>query len=235
MFVKPAWLVAFLALAFWAEASAGPSRWSDWEHGASGYRQAQAAAELSGDPLVVYFHTDWCPWCRKLNERYLRKYSVRSALANVRKVEVNPERGAAEKALFERYGGGGYPSLYVELPGSGQRPTKLSPFSGGKEQSLTAFTKSFQTAVTYQYNRWAHQLYGVGDYVKSERMIDKALASDSRNVYSNYFKGRLLHRRGYERRDWDITRQAKAAYERALAVDPNHKPSRDGLDALGDL
>ena len=226
-------MIALLALC--GQAFAGPSSWWDWEHGAAGHRQAQEAAERSGDPLVVYFHADWCPWCKKLNERYLRSGSVESALDGMEKVEMSPEKGGSEEALFERYGATGYPSVYVLVPGSGQSPDKLSPFRGGKEQPVDDFAQSIRKAAASQYSRWAHRLEGSGNDDRAMRMLEKALALDSRNFYPHYLQGVILHKKGHQERDKATLRRAKAAYQRALELDPGHGGSRKGLKALADL
>ncbi|MCA1805460.1 MAG: hypothetical protein LC646_09035 [Xanthomonadaceae bacterium] len=129
--------LAFILGACLASPALGqPSAWSDWRHGAQGHTQALSSAERAMEPMVVYFHTDWCPWCRKLNERYLRHGQVRDVLSGMQKVEINPEQNSAGKALFGKYGGKGYPSFYVQIPGSGEPTMKISPFKRSGEQSL---------------------------------------------------------------------------------------------------
>ena len=87
--------VLILGLVLSSPALAQPAAWSDWQHGARGHAQALSAAERAMEPLVVYFHVEWCPWCRKLNDRYLRTGDVRNTLSRMQKVEINPEQDAS--------------------------------------------------------------------------------------------------------------------------------------------
>jgi tetratricopeptide (TPR) repeat protein len=231
-----AWYLAFiLAFALSSPAVAQPSTWSDWRHGVSGHTQALSAAERSDDPLVVYFHVDWCPWCRKLNERFLRNGQVRDTLSRMQRVEINPEKGRSDEALFKKYSGKGYPSFYVLVPGSGEPPVKLSPFKKSGEQSLAEFSDRIQAAVSGHYDRWAHRLHQGGDHARSLEVLERSLAFNPRNVYAHYLQGLINHRIGHEQRDIGLMHKAKTAYERALSLDPGHAGSRKGLDALRNL
>lgn len=229
-------LAAALVLIASATAFAQPAGWSDWRHGGGGHGQAESAAERSGEPMVVYFHTDWCPWCQKLNERYLRTGPLRDVLGKMQKVELNPERDGAAKALFSRYGGGGYPAFYVLVPGSGERPVKLSPFSRSKtDQTPAEFAARIRDTATGQYNRWAQRLHRAGDTTGALEVTERSLAFNPRNAYAHYLQGLVHHQSGHERRDVAALHRAKAAYERALALDPGHGDSRKGLEALRNL
>jgi tetratricopeptide (TPR) repeat protein len=231
-----AWCLSFiLAFTISSPAVAQPSAWSDWRHGVSGHTQALSAAERADDPLVVYFHVDWCPWCRKLNERFLRNGPVRDVLSSMQRVEINPEKGRSEEALFRKYSGKGYPSFYVLVPGSGERPVKLSPFRKSGEQSVSEFSSRIEAAVTGHYDRWAHRLQQGGDHARSLAVLERSLAFNPRNAYAHYLRGLIHHKDGHEQRNMDYLRMAKASYERALALDPGHSGSRKGLEALRKL
>ena len=229
------WLFLVLVFALSSPAVGQTSTWSDWRHGASGHSQAQSAAERSMEPLVVYFHVDWCPWCRKLNERYLRQGPVRDTLSRVQKVEINPEQGTAERALFNRYGGKGLPSFYVLVPGSEEAPVKISPFKRSSEQSLAEFSAAIQNTVTTHYNRWALRLERGNDRTRALEVLERSLKFDPRNAYAYYLQGLIHHKTGNEQRNMELMHKAKVAYERALALDPDHAGSRQGLDMLRNL
>ena len=228
-------LALMLAMMLSSTTLAQPVGWSDWRHGASGHSQALSAAERSMDPLVVYFHVDWCPWCRKLNERYLRQGPVRDTLSRIQKVEINPEQGTAERTLFNRYGGKGLPSFYVLVPGSEEAPVKVSPFRRSSEQSLAEFSAAIQNIVTTHYNRWALRLERANDRTGALEVLERSLTFDPRNAYAYYLQGLIHHKTGNEQRNMELMYKAKAAYERALALDPEHAGSRQGLDRLRNL
>jgi hypothetical protein len=95
-----------------------------WYEDAGGWAAAVRQQTYQHVPILLYFRTDWCPHCRTL-DGLLDDYAVRSRLNAVIKVRVNPDHGAAEKALFEgAFGGGGFPRLYL-VPDGGS-PTPLS-------------------------------------------------------------------------------------------------------------
>ena len=231
-FPSPKHMLIILAVFLTDPASAQPASWSDWRHGASGHGSAISAAERSGTPLVVYFHTDWCPWCRKLNEQYLRKGVVRDVLSRMERVEVNPEIAKKESALFREYGGNGYPSFYVLVPGSGEKPVKLSPFRKSGAQAPDEFSRRIQDAVSRQYDRWAHRLYKTGDRVGATDVLQKSLAFNQRNAFAHYLQGMIHHQDGNDRRDLALIDKARASYTKALELDPSHVGSRKGLEAL---
>lgn len=105
-----------------------------WFHGAAGYAKAVELQRELKLPLVVYFYTDWCGYCRALDNQYLPSAPVQDYLRGVVKVRINPEHGRAELALSKRYGISGYPSFFVMRQPT-TRPVKVHPF--GKTGNLT--------------------------------------------------------------------------------------------------
>jgi len=98
-----------------------------WLHGAAGYARAIELQKELNVPLVVYFYTDWCGYCRTLDNKYLPSVPVQDYLRGVVKVRINPEHGQAERALSTRYGINGYPAFFVMRHPS-TRPVNLNPF-----------------------------------------------------------------------------------------------------------
>ncbi len=84
-----------------------------WYEDASGYQDAVAEARDTHKPMTVYFRTDWCPYCRRLDSELLSSGPVIAYLRSVVKVRINPEAGAVEREIARRYGVTGYPSLYL--------------------------------------------------------------------------------------------------------------------------
>ncbi len=121
-------LVCFLGL---APAIAFAS--DDWLEGASGYDAGRNEAISSHKPMVVYFYTDWCPYCRRFSKQVLSSASVQKALSSFVKVRINPEKGEREIALARRYEIDGYPSVYFENPASGQSPEEVMNFARSAE------------------------------------------------------------------------------------------------------
>jgi thiol-disulfide isomerase/thioredoxin len=103
-----------------------------WQEGAGGYQTASRLATERGAPLLVYFHTEWCGYCKQM-ERDL--FPKTPKLREVVKVRLDPERSSEEQQLAYRYGVHGYPSLFLERGGGGAR--RLMPFrqiNGGWSQ-----------------------------------------------------------------------------------------------------
>jgi thiol-disulfide isomerase/thioredoxin len=90
-----------------------------WLLDVSGFELASKYALEENRFVTLYVYTDWCPWCRRLDREVLSSSDVQNCLARSAKVKVNPEHGAAEKALAQRFGVTGYPSLYRYDPASG--------------------------------------------------------------------------------------------------------------------
>ncbi len=103
-------------LASQAQAAGRQGPPSSWREGAAGYRQASAEAAQLQRPLLVYFRTDWCPYCRELERELLSSGEVETYLRQLSRVRVNPEAGADEDRLARAYGVDGYPALFLRTP-----------------------------------------------------------------------------------------------------------------------
>jgi len=124
----------------------------DWEHGASGYSNALSWAEEEGLPLIVYFHTDWCGWCKKLDAEYLATDRMKAFLEGIPKVEINPDRGRSEKALAEKtYDVTGYPYFAVYIPSNGSNPLRVHPFKKNGHLSIDQFIQAIEDAIDSGY------------------------------------------------------------------------------------
>ncbi len=71
--------------------------------------KALAVAEREGKLVMVDFYTDWCGWCRKLDETTFTDPAVRQALGQLVAVKLDAERGGRDAA--RRYRVAGYPTL----------------------------------------------------------------------------------------------------------------------------
>ena len=98
-----------------------------WLNGADGFAKAMDARRGTSDALLLYFYTDWCPYCRRLNNEILSSDVAQQYIEHVVAVRINPEHGEREKAISDTYGVTGYPSVFVLPPGADQ-PRKISPY-----------------------------------------------------------------------------------------------------------
>ena len=106
--------LAILLLSTLAEsAEAAEMDFSHWLEDGAGYEAAMKTHEADARPVVVYFRTDWCPYCRQFEDALLEVPEVIEEMKKMVLVRVNPENGDAEMQLAARYGVSGYPAMFV--------------------------------------------------------------------------------------------------------------------------
>ena len=111
-------------------AAAGAALDDQWLYNASGYNRAVELQRELKVPLIVYFYTDWCPYCHELDASYLPTPVVQDYLRGVVKVRINPESGPAEREIADRFNVTGYPRFYV-IRNPSAIPKNLQPFRRG--------------------------------------------------------------------------------------------------------
>ncbi|MEW5980041.1 MAG: thioredoxin family protein [Acidobacteriota bacterium] len=103
-----------------AKPAKGQGRSLKFQH-ASGYQEALRQQKSSGKPMALYFYTDWCGYCARLERNVLSQPEVQQYLnEKTLYVSVNPEHGEDEDELFANFGGIGFPTFLILVPG--QRP-----------------------------------------------------------------------------------------------------------------
>ena len=128
-------------------ASRGAAQNERWLFGATGYTRALELQREMKIPLVVYFYTDWCPYCQSLDTDYLTAAPVREYLRGVVKVRINPENGRAEEAVAKQYGVTGYPAFFV-MRAPNSMPKKVHPFRRGKNLTPAEFASACEQAAS---------------------------------------------------------------------------------------
>lgn len=96
-----AWLVVVLA-------TAGCQR-SEPEWFTGDFDAAMAAAAASETLVMMDFYTDWCTWCKSLDEDTFSDSEVQAELAGLVVMKVNAERGG--RALAGRFKPSVYPTM----------------------------------------------------------------------------------------------------------------------------
>lgn len=90
---------------------------SSWYQGADGYERAVAQQKSTSQPIILYFYTEWCGYCKKLDREVLSTAKFGNTYPSVIKVKVNPEKdGRAAGALAARYEIRGFPTIFVVPP-----------------------------------------------------------------------------------------------------------------------
>ncbi len=131
------WLLLVVAATGWAD--------SKWFAGADGFAEATKVHEGRGKPMWVYFYTDWCGYCRRLDREILSSDAVSASLDDVVAVRINPEQGPQEQALASRFGVTGFPSFFV-IGNEAGRPREVPPFHREGKQWMALTPAEFVTA-----------------------------------------------------------------------------------------
>ena len=84
-----------------------------WYLGATGYEGAELERQAARASMVIYFQKRKCDACRRFEREVLGAPEVKAFLAEVVKVRVDAEDGAAERKLAARFGVTGLPSVVV--------------------------------------------------------------------------------------------------------------------------
>ncbi len=104
---------------------------TDWLENANGYARGMDQSKTSGRPLMLYFYTDWCPYCRKFEKNVLADASVKKALEGFVLVRIDPEKGSRENTIAADYRVDGYPTVLF-----------LNSAKGGGAQDASGATRS---------------------------------------------------------------------------------------------
>lgn len=112
-----------------------------WYYEDEGYQQALALSEKYNSPIFIYFHADWCGYCRKLEKGLINTSEGENILSKVIKVKISPEAGEAEYSMFKKLGGTGYPSIFIQKTFD----------SKAKKHSLTQTISGVWQAKSFEY------------------------------------------------------------------------------------
>ena len=121
-----------------------------WYVDHAGYKQALRISKKRNVPVFIYAYADWCKFCRKFEDSLLPSREVQDTLASYVKVRLNPEHSDEDLALFEQWGGTGYPTLFVQHAAAAAPRKNGSPFINGKLISPEEFSYRFQYGITVE-------------------------------------------------------------------------------------
>ena len=117
-----------------------------WHTTPADCERVQEKAKEENKSFILFFYVDWCGYCKKLKTNFLEKPEVEQVLAKYYRVKINPEKGAEEKALANKYGVHGFPNFMVVRP-DGSR-IRIHPFKqGGKVWTVEEFISNLEAAM----------------------------------------------------------------------------------------
>lgn len=203
-----------------------------WYHGAAGYKDAIQEAEYDDKPLIVYFYTESCKWSQKMNSKYLAAYEVDDFLSRMSKVEINPYKGSAEKALKDKYHVTGYPTFFVSVPSISSRNERVHPFTNDGEWTIAQFIEAVRSKIVTVYDNKGYSYYQSKEYEEAINHYDIALSFDPEDVYAYYGRGTTHYAMAYENEDSSLLEEAETDFLNALDIDPEHKESKKQLEHL---
>ncbi len=181
---------------------------SDWD-------RARKIAKKKGKPLYVHFTTEWCGWCRKIeNEVYKSKkgkkalkpfvpVSLDCTVKNKKGKEL--QQAKENKKLQSRWGGSGYPYL-VQVTADGE---VFNSWSGYKP--VDAFTQELKKALSN---------------LKELKQFEKEAKSADRDSYQFNVKAMKIYR------SMKANKKAQKAASQVLKLDPENKKGNNAQAAL---
>ncbi len=224
--------ILFISFITFGSKTANAEDFKGWQHGASGYDKAMQSAVKKNAPLIVYFNTDWCGWCKKMNRDYIGAGSVKNFLADFPKVEINPDEGKRATLLRDKFGVTGFPAFFVSIPSLKTEADRVHPFGNSKNFTPTEFIASIKTKVGKQYGRKGFESFKAGKNDLARKHLDSAINYNPINPYFYYLKGHINYKEGYNTKNSKLLKEAEKEYLKALKINPNYKNAKNDLEKL---
>jgi thiol-disulfide isomerase/thioredoxin len=169
-----------------------------WSEGASGFRSASNEQRASGCPMLLYFRTDWCPYCKQFDRDVLSDSAVSATIAPAVKVRIDPEKGDDEHSLAKKFGVHGYPTLIL-VANDGAAPVHLSTgVARGASSEAATFANSVRSHLTYTWDAEATSKLNSGRLDDAIHNADLLLSVDPKyaNGRAYYLRAIAFHKKG---------------------------------------
>ena len=169
-----------------------------WSEGARGFRTASNEQRVSRRPMLLYFHTDWCPYCKQFDREILPDAEVAKAIAPAVKVRINPEKGADENEIARRYGVTGYPTLIL-VAEEGAAPVRLGTgVTRGTSPDTAQLVRSVRSNLKNAWDSRALASLNSGQPDEAIRYADLLLAFEPNdtNGRAHYLRALAFQKKG---------------------------------------
>ena len=95
-----------------------------WLNDAPGYQAALDQRSETGEPIAVYFYTNWCGACKSFSKKTLSSGNVQDYFDGMLRVRINPDNGSTERDIADVFKIRGYPSLFI-IPWDSEKKIKI--------------------------------------------------------------------------------------------------------------
>lgn len=201
-----------------ARRTSPPAGWLD---GAQGLRRAQEIRSASKLPILVYFRTDWCPHCKKLERRVFPDAQVMQELRHVVRVRIDPERGSEDRAVAREFRVKGYPHLVALSPLAGRQDRLRLGKDIGPPAFLRGVGRLFERYVG-SYLKLASQRLRSGQYDEAMRYLDLGLGLRPEEPRLHRLRGTIALEAGY-------LEASRKDFEAVLQQDPDELDTKVNL------
>ena len=204
-----------------------------WLQGPKNHNEVLQYATQGEKPILVYFYTDWCPYCKRLNKDYISSPEFQELTTGFYRVQINPEKSKSGNKLFKyEYGGTGFPSVYVYIPKISKYRNILSPFFKDGDLTQTEYVQLISESIARDYNNKAFSYYKLKKYKITRDYLLKSLTYDMNNKYTLLLLSSPYQQEGFDTGNKQLINKAKLLYEKILILYPGDK---EALTALRDL
>ncbi len=118
---------------------------SKWYKKASSFKKIEKAAKKKDEPYILFFYTDWCGYCKKMNKKYLSNAEVKKILSKHYRIKIKTDGSEKAKALADEKGVHGVPDFRIVYPDG--RSIRLHPFKKGGSIKVKTFIKGLKVAL----------------------------------------------------------------------------------------
>lgn len=87
-----------------------------WYQDAERFSASVQESNTTGAAHLVYFYTDWCPYCKRLDNDIIYTAKTRENLQDVVRIRINPDADAASRKIAQQFGINGFPIVLVKYP-----------------------------------------------------------------------------------------------------------------------